>query len=85
MPYSFEVGIIAGILFVLAFGALNFGYMKAGSPVYQSLNFLGAIGFTYTAIAPFNPGLFILEIVWAIVALYGLWTYRSDARPQKVE
>lgn len=34
---------------------------------------LGAVGFTYTAISPFNPGLFILETICAIVALYGLW------------
>lgn len=26
-----------------------------------------------TAISPFNPGLMITEVVWAIVALFGLW------------
>lgn len=75
MVYSYEIGIVAGICFVVAFGMLNFGVLKSVSPLYQSLNFLGAIGFTYTAISPFNPGLFILEIIWAIVALYGLWKY----------
>ena len=81
MPYSYWIGIVAGIFFVLGFGALNFGLLKSTSPLYQTLNFLGALGFTYTAITPFNPGLFILEIIWAIVALYGLWKIwkkRSD-------
>lgn len=82
MAFSYWIGIVAGVFFVVAYGALNFGILKSVSPLYQSLNFLGAIGFTYTAISPFNPGLFILELIWALVALYGLWkiwTRRSDS------
>ena len=73
MPYAYWLGIIAGVCFVIAFGALNFGLLKAASPLYQTLNFFGALGFTYTGISPFNPGLVILEAIWAMVALYGLW------------
>ena len=73
MAYAYWIGIVAGVCFVVGFGALNFGLLKSTSPLYQTLNFFGALGFTYTAISPFNPGLFILETVWAIVALYGLW------------
>ncbi len=80
MEYSFEIGIAAGICFVLGLALLNFGVVTAKSPFYQTLNFFGALGFTYTAISPFNPGLFILEIVWAIVALYGLWRIWSDRK-----
>lgn len=79
MAFSYGIGIVAGVFFVVGYGLLNFGVLKSVSPLYQSLNFLGAIGFTYTAISPFNPGLFILELIWAIVALYGLrkiWTKR---------
>lgn len=78
MVYSNEIGIVSGICFVVAFGMLNFGVLKSVSPLYQSLNFLGAIGFTYTAVSPFNPGLFVLETVWAIVALYGLRKYQAS-------
>lgn len=81
MEYSYWIGIVAGVLFVVGYGALNFGLLKSTSPIYQTLNLFGAMGFTYTAIRPFNPGLFILEIIWAIVALYGLvkiWTKRAD-------
>lgn len=73
MTFSYEIGIAAGICFVVGFGLLNFGVLSSKSPVYQTLNFLGAVGFTYTAISPFNPGLFILEVIWAAVALFGLW------------
>ncbi|WP_420892148.1 CBU_0592 family membrane protein [Neoactinobaculum massilliense] len=45
------------------------------------MNFLGAVGFVYTALSPFNPGLFITEGVWAIVAVYGVW--RIVARNRK--
>lgn len=80
--YSYEIGIAAGVCFVVAFGLLNFGVLKSVSPLYQSLNFFGALGFTYTAVRPFNPGLFVLEVIWAGVALYGLWkiwTKRSES------
>ena len=73
MQFSYEIGIVAGILFVVAFGLLNFGVLKAESPIYPPLNLLGALGFTYTAISPFNPGLFIVEAVWAIVAAWGIY------------
>ena len=73
MTFAFEIGIIAGILFAVAYGLLNFRVLTAESPIYQALNFLGATGFVYTAISPFNPGLFIVEFVWAVVALFGLW------------
>lgn len=81
MAFSYEIGIVSGICFVVAFGLLNFGVFTANSPLYQTLNFLGATGFTYTAISPFNPGLFITEAVWAIVAVYGLWKIWN--RPSK--
>lgn len=73
MAFSYVIGIVAGICFVVAFGGLNFGLLNSVSPLYQSLNFFGAVGFTYTAVSPFNLGLFILETTWAAVALYGLW------------
>lgn len=82
MVFSYEIGIAAGVCFVAAFGMLNFGVLTSGSPLYQTLNLLGALGFTYTAISPFNPGLFITEAVWAVVAVYGLWKIWTRPRGQ---
>lgn len=82
MAFSYEIGIAAGICFVVAFGLLNFNVLKSTSPIYQALNFLGAIGFVYTAISPFNPGLFITEAAWAAVALFGIYKilfHKKDA------
>ncbi|SES19783.1 CBU_0592 family membrane protein [Corynebacterium cystitidis] len=72
LVFSTEIGLIAGVFFVIAYGLLNFEVITADSPIYQGLNFLGALGFVYTAISPFNPGLFVVEAVWAVVALFGL-------------
>ena len=87
MTLSYEIGILAGIFFVVAFGLLNFSVLTAKSPIYQTLNMLGALGFTYTAISPFNPGLFITEAVWAIVAAYGLWAiwFKKDEEAAPAE
>lgn len=73
LTFSHEIGIISGILLVVAYGLLNFGVLTTNSPVYQALNVLGALGFTYTAISPFNPGLLITEIVWSCAAGVFLW------------
>lgn len=86
MAFSYEIGIAAGICFVVGFGLLNFGVLTSKSPLYQTLNLLGALGFTYTAISPFNPGLFITEAVWAIVALFGLYKiwFKRPVSPEEV-
>lgn len=71
--FSYEIGVIAGVFLVLAYGLMNFGVLTTDSPIYQSLNVLGALGFGYTAVSPFNPGLLLTEIVWGIVAAGFLW------------
>lgn len=71
--FSHEIGIVAGIFLVAAYGLMNFGILTTKSPLYQSLNILGALGFAYTALSPFNPGLLITELVWIGVAVGFLW------------
>lgn len=73
LTFSHEIGIIAGIFLVVAYGLMNFGVLTTTSPMYQALNVLGALGFAYTAVSPFNPGLLLTEIVWVIVAVGFLW------------
>ena len=88
LTLSHEIGILAGIFLVAAYGLMNFGVLDTSSPLYQSLNVLGALGFAYTAFAPFNPGLLITEIVWAVVAVAFLWkifTRRNTATDEGAE
>lgn len=85
MTLSYEIGLAAGACFVIAFGLLNFGVLKSTSSTYQVLNLLGALGFTYTALSPFNPGLFITEVVWAVVAIFGIWKILSKGSSKKAK
>lgn len=73
LNFSHEIGIIAGVFLVGAFALMNFGVLTTESPLYQALNALGALGFAYTAVSPFNPGLLLTEIVWIVVAVGFLW------------
>lgn len=73
LHFSHEIGIVAGVLLVGAFALMNFGVLTTESPLYQALNALGALGFAYTAVSPFNPGLLLTEIVWIVVAVGFLW------------
>lgn len=73
LNFSHEIGIVAGVLLVGAFALMNFGVLTTESPLYQALNALGALGFAYTAVSPFNPGLLLTEIVWIVVAVVFLW------------
>ncbi|MGP6175044.1 CBU_0592 family membrane protein [Corynebacterium sp. A21] len=88
LTFSHEIGIIAGIFLVLAYGLMNFGVLTTDSPIYQALNVLGALGFAYTAVSPFNPGLLLTEIVWVIVAVGFLWkifTHKKKASNDVVD
>lgn len=73
MPALQAVSIIGSVFFILGFGALNLGLVNSESYSYQFANIFGALCFTYTALAPFNPGLFITEAVWALIGVYGVW------------
>lgn len=73
VPFLQTVSVIGSIFFILGFGALNLGLVNSESYSYQWANIFGALCFTYTAIKPFNPGLFITEAVWALIGAYGLW------------
>lgn len=73
MPYAMIVSLIGTVCFLGAFGALNLGFLKSDSYIYQIANLLGALCFTYTAFSPLNYGLLITEAAWAIIGAYGIY------------
>lgn len=83
MPALQAVSIIGSVFFILGFGALNLGLVNSESYSYQFANIFGALCFTYTAIAPFNPGLFITEAVWALIGVYGVWKIVSITKNRR--
>ncbi|MDO5700031.1 MAG: hypothetical protein Q4P36_00970 [Bowdeniella nasicola] len=85
MPAAALVSIIGSVLFLGAFGALNTGLLDSQSYPYQIANFLGAACFTYTALAPFNAGLFITEAAWALIGIYGIITVMRTAKAKSAK
>ncbi|MDO5728564.1 MAG: hypothetical protein Q4P71_02930 [Actinomycetaceae bacterium] len=83
VPFLQTVSIIGSAFFILGFGALNLGLVNSESYSYQFANIFGALCFTYTAIRPFNAGLFITEAVWALIGVYGVWKIVSIAKKRK--
>jgi hypothetical protein len=64
---------IAGTLMVLAaFYLLQAGRVPGTGLVYQLLNLFGAGGVLVSLWGKFNVSVFVLELAWMLVSLYGI-------------
>lgn len=72
MPFATQIGLIAPLALLLGFGLLNSGKLTADHYSYQWMNVIGAAALTYTAISPFNSGVFITELLWTLIGLFGV-------------
>jgi paired small multidrug resistance pump len=64
---------IAGTLMVLAaFYLLQAGRVSGTGLVYQLLNLFGAGGVLVSLWGKFNVSVFVLELAWMLVSLYGI-------------
>jgi hypothetical protein len=64
---------IAGTLMVLgAFFLLQAGRVSGTALAYQLLNLLGAGGVLVSLWGKFNVSVFVLELAWMVVSLYGI-------------
>ena len=64
---------IAGTLMVLvAFYLLQAGRVSGTGLVYQLLNLFGAGGVLVSLWGKFNVSVFVLELAWMVVSLYGI-------------
>ncbi|HZV22188.1 MAG TPA: hypothetical protein VFF93_00300 [Luteimonas sp.] len=64
---------IAGTLMVLAaFYLLQAGRVSGTGLVYQLLNLFGAGGVLVSLWGKFNVSVFMLELAWMLVSLYGI-------------
>lgn len=77
------LGLIASAALLAAFALLNMGKLTRDHYTYQILNFLGAGFLAASAAKPMNPGVFWAELVWALLALYGIIAIWMKRRPEK--
>lgn len=79
---------MAGTLMILGGFALLQARTLSGTGLpYQLLNLFGALGILVSLWSSFNLSVFLLEIAWVVVSLYGIarsFKARSAAKPEAV-
>jgi hypothetical protein len=66
------IQILGALLILAAFGGAQLGKMSTNSRVYLVLNLLGSAILTGVAFVESDWGFLLLEVVWALVSLWGL-------------
>ncbi|NCN84221.1 MAG: hypothetical protein GW808_05625 [Sphingomonadales bacterium] len=76
------IGILGSILIVFAY-AYNVYAKAVNAFVYNGTNLIGALLLSLSLMVHFNLASLLLEIVWIMIAVGGLWkAYRDNRRPQ---
>jgi hypothetical protein len=73
MTASELIGLAAPILFLYAYAMITLGRWNPESMRYQVLNFVGAIAILISLIDHWNLPVFILEICWGAISVYGIF------------
>ena len=66
------VGLLGTVMILGGFALLQAGKLSGTGLVYQLLNLFGAIGILLSLLGKFNLSVFLLEIAWVAVSLYGI-------------
>ncbi|TCZ88124.1 hypothetical protein [Lysobacter sp. N42] len=66
------VGLAGTLAILLAFLLLQAGRLAGDSLRYQLLNLFGAAGVLVSLWGSFNLSVFLLELAWVMVSLYGI-------------
>lgn len=72
MTLSEIIGLTAPVLFLYAYGMITLGKWSSESLRYQLLNFLGAVAILISLIDHWNLPVFILEICWGAISVFGI-------------
>lgn len=66
------VGLLGTVMILGGFTLLQAGKVSGTGLVYQLLNLFGALGILVSLLGKFNLSVFLLEIAWVVVSLYGI-------------
>lgn len=66
------IGLCAPVLFLWAYAMVSMGRWHAGMLRFHVLNLLGAIAILISLLQSWNLPVFILEICWGAISLYGI-------------
>lgn len=81
LPWYDWVGIAGTAMVLAAFFLLQAGRVAGTGLPYQLLNLFGAGGVLVSLLGQFNVSVFVLEVVWMAISLFGIVrTLRGRAR-----
>ena len=66
------VGTLGVLLIVIAYGGLQFAWMRAESLFYSTINGLGAALILVSLLVEFNFAAFLMEAVWLALSIFGI-------------
>jgi predicted membrane protein len=76
------IGILGSVLIVFAYG-YNVHATSVNAFIYNGTNLIGALLLFLSLMVHFNLASLLLEIVWIIIAIGGLWkAFQDQARQQ---
>ncbi len=71
-----------GVGFIIVmYAMLQLGKINAERPAFSAFNALGAVFILVSLTYEFNLSAALMEGVWLLVSLYGLWKALSSRRP----
>ncbi len=73
--YDF-LGNVGVILILLSYLLLQMKKIKSQSMYYSLMNAIGALLILVSLYYDFNLSAFIMEVLWLLISLYGLWQSR---------
>jgi len=80
MTLSEVIGLTAPVLFLYAYAMITLGRWSPDSLRYQVLNFLGAVAILISLIDHWNLPVFILELCWGAISVYGIFKVLRRSR-----
>ena len=78
MSFTDFLGLIGVVAVSIAFFLLQAQKLSAHGATYLLLNLLGAILVMVSLWYSWNLSSFVIELIWAVVSIYGLWKLRQN-------
>jgi hypothetical protein len=80
--FSNAVGIVGVGFLILAYFLLSTNRLSAQSLKYQLFNLVGALQILFSLLFHFNLASFVIEIVWIMISLTGIYRIVSSKKKQ---
>jgi len=73
-------GWIGASLILVSYALITARWLQPNAPLYQWMNIVGAVGFCVNGAWHHAYPSMTLNIIWLVIAVYGLWRGRREGR-----